>query len=82
MENREIIFYLGSLIIIGIFIYLVWGRFKGENISFKEHKWIISLYIIMLVFFIITWRVVFLYFESFTQKTLQKQQTYQEMLNG
>ena len=81
--NRELIFYLGSVIVVGIFVYFVWVRFKEqEQIDLKEHKWIILLYIVMLVLFIIIWRIMFLYFETFTEKTLQKQQIYEEMLNG
>ena len=83
VPNREVIFYLGSVIVIGIFIYFVWVRFKEqEQIDLKEHKWIITLYIAMLVLFIIIWRVMFLYFETFTEKTIKQQQTYEKILNG
>ncbi len=81
--NRELIFYLGSVIIVGIFIYFVWVRFKEqEQIDLEEHKWIITLYIIMLVVFIIIWRIMFLYFETFTEKSLQQQKIYEKILNG
>ena len=81
--SRELIFYLGSLIILGFFVYFVWVRFKEqEQIDLNRHKWIILLYIIMLVVFIIIWRIIFLYFESFTEKTLRHQQIYEKMING
>ena len=81
--NRELIFYLGSIIVVGIFVYFVWARFKEqEQIDLKKHKWIITLYIAMLVLFIITWRIIFLYFESFTEQTLKQQQIYEKMING
>ena len=81
--NRELIFYLGSVIIVGIFIYFVWVRFKEqEQIDLEKHKWIITLYIVMLVVFIIIWRIMFLYFETFTEKSLQQQKIYEKILNG
>jgi len=58
---NNIIFYFGSIVIILFFIYLSYIKFKDyPEIDLKEHKWIIFIYIILLVMAIIVWRMIYL----------------------
>ena len=57
----DVIFYFGSIVIILFFIYLSYIKFKDyPEIDLKEHKWIIFIYIILLVMAIIVWRIIYL----------------------
>jgi len=57
----DVIFYFGSIVIILFFIYLSYIKFKDyPEIDLKEHKWIIFIYIILLVMAIIVWRMIYL----------------------
>ena len=79
----DIIFYFGSIVIIFAFIGLVVKKFKDEdNIDLNEHKWIILLYIVLLVFAIITWRVIYLFLISSTQEMINYNQNIQRIING
>jgi NADH:ubiquinone oxidoreductase subunit 6 (subunit J) len=79
----DIIFYFGAIIIIAAFIGVLIKKFKNEdNIDLSEHKWIILLYILLLVFAIITWRVVYLFLISSTQEMINYNQNIQRALNG
>jgi uncharacterized membrane protein YhaH (DUF805 family) len=79
----DIIFYFGSIVIIFAFIGLVAKKFKDEdNIDLNEHKWIILLYIVLLVFAIITWRVIYLFLISSTQEMINYNQNIQRVING
>ena len=66
----DIIFYFGSIVIIFAFIGLV------------AKKWIILLYIVLLVFAIITWRVIYLFLISSTQEMINYNQNIQRIING
>ena len=66
----DIIFYFGSIVIIFAFIGLV------------AKKWIILLYIVLLVFAIITWRVIYLFLISSTQEMINYNQNIQRVING
>ena len=58
---NNIIFYFGSIVIILFFLYLSYIKFKDyPEIDLKEHKWIIFIYIILLVMAIIVWRMIYL----------------------
>ena len=79
----DIIFYFGSIVIIFAFIGLVTKKFKDEdNIDLNEHKWIILLYIVLLVFAIITWRVIYLLLISNIQEMINYNQNIQSVING
>ncbi|AZV47212.1 hypothetical protein C3L23_07975 [Nautilia sp. PV-1] len=79
----DIIFYFGSVVIIFAFIGLVTVKFKNEdNIDLNEHKWIILLYIILLVVSIITWRVIYLLLISSTQEMINYNLNIQRAING
>ena len=86
--NNAIIFYLGTLIIILIFISFVYSVIKNDEtiaedrFNLNEHKKFIILSIILLIGAIIAWRILFLTifygsvsFENNTQQILQIQNT-------
>lgn len=63
--NIEFLFYLGVLVIIFVVIWLIFIYFKKyDEISLKEHKWILIVYIAILIVSIYTWRYVFDFFFS------------------
>jgi len=67
--NLEYIFYVGVALITSITIWLVFVYFKEiDDISLKEHIWIIITYILLLILSIWTWRYVFDFF--FSEKLL------------
>ena len=79
----DIIFYFGSIIIIGIYIYLVIQRFKEEGkIDLKEHFWIIVIYIILIVISIIAWRVIYLLLISSTNLMINYNTNIENLING
>jgi len=79
----DIIFYFGELVIILAFTGLVTVKFKNEdNIDLSRHKWIILLYIILMVGAIITWRIMYLLIISSTQGMIEYNLKIQRVLNG
>ncbi|WP_041361663.1 hypothetical protein [Nautilia profundicola] len=79
----NIIFYFGSVIIIFAFIGLLILKFKDEdNIDLNKHKWIIILYILLLISAIITWRIIYLLLISSTQEIINYNQNIQRVING
>ncbi len=81
--NNNIIFYFGIIIIISLFIYLTYIKFKDfPEINLNEHKWIILLYIFLLVFSIIIWRIIFLFIKSGFFHIIQYNQVLQKVNHG
>jgi len=79
----DIIFYFGTVIIILAFIGIVTVRFKDEdNIDLNRHKWIIMLYIVLLVAAIITWRITYLLLISSTQEMIDYNLNIQRAIDG
>ena len=79
----DIIFYFGTVIIILAFIGIVTVRFKDEdNIDLNRHKWIIMLYIVLLVAAIITWRIAYLLLISSTQEMIDYNLNIQRAIDG
>ena len=79
----EIIFYFGNTVIIILFIGLLNKKFKEEDhIDLQEHKWIIFLYMFLLIFAIITWRIVYLFSISNTQEIINYNINLQKAING
>ena len=79
----DIIFYFGAVVIIFAFIGFVTVKFRNEdNIDLNRHKWIILLYIILLVVSIITWRIVYLLLISSTQEMINYNINIQRAING
>ena len=79
----DIIFYFGTIIIIGLYIYLVIQRFKEEDeIDLKNHFWIIVVYIILVIISIITWRVIYLLLISSTDLMINYNANIENLLNG
>ena len=54
----NLIFYFGSIVIISLFIFIVFIRFKDDKIDLKKHLWLIAIYIFLLILAIIVWRVI------------------------
>jgi NADH:ubiquinone oxidoreductase subunit 6 (subunit J) len=79
----DIIFYFGAIIIIAAFIGVLIKKFKNENnIDLNKHKWIILIYILLLVLAIITWGIIYLFLISSTQEMINYNQNIQRALNG
>ena len=54
----NVIFYFGAIVIIVFYIGIMVKKFKDDDkIDLNKHKWIIIIYIILLVISIITWGV-------------------------
>ena len=80
---NDIIFYFGSIIIISFFIYLVYIKFKDfPEIDLNENKWLILLYIFLLIFAIIVWRIVYLLIKTNFSQIIQYNQLIQRISNG
>jgi len=80
---NNIIFYFGNVIIIGVFIWFLFIKFKNEDeINLKEHLWLIILYIFLLVVAIITWRIIYLILISNSQKIINYNNLIQRINNG
>ncbi len=81
--NNNIIFYFGSVIIILFFIYLAYIKFKDfPEIDLSEHKWIILLYIFLLILAIIAWRIVYLLIKANFFEVVKYNQIIQRVTNG
>jgi len=79
----DIIFYFGTIIITAAFIGLVTVKFKNEdNIDLSKHKWIIILYIILLVLAIFTWGIMYKMLNSNTNKIIEHNQQIESYING
>ena len=79
----DIIFYFGSIVIISFFIYLSYIKFKDfPEIDLKEHKWIIFIYILLLVMAIIMWRIVYLLINANLFHMIEYNEMIQRVNNG
>ncbi|WP_024789859.1 hypothetical protein [Lebetimonas sp. JH292] len=79
---NNIVFYFGSIIIIVFFIGLAVKRFKEDNeIDLEKHKWIVAIYIILLVIAIISWRILDLMVEAKMMQINKYNKTIEEF-NG
>ncbi|GAX87127.1 conserved hypothetical protein [Lebetimonas natsushimae] len=80
---NNVIFYFGAVIIIVFFIGLAVKRFKEDDeIDLKKHKWIIIIYIILLIMAIIAWRVLDLMVELKITQITNYNKTIEEFSNG
>ena len=83
MNNSDIIFYFGDIVIVSLFIYLIYIKFKDfEEIDLDENKWIISLYIFLLILAIIVWRIIFLLIKINFFKVINYNEIIQRVING
>lgn len=88
--SDKIIFYIGTLIIILIFIFFVYSVIKNDEtiaedrFNLNEHKIFIILSIILLIGAIIAWRILFLtiFYGSVSFKHNQNTIQIQKILNG
>lgn len=77
--NLEILFYIGALTIVFIDAWLVLIYFKGyDEISLKEHFWIIIVYIGLLILALYAWRYFFDYF--FSEKLINILQSHNQSI--
>ena len=80
---NDIIFYFGSVVIILFFIYLLYIKFKDyPEIDLKEHKWIIFIYIMLLITAIIVWRIIFLLIKTNFFNVIEYNNIIQRVNNG
>ena len=83
MNRSDIILYFGDIVIVSLFIYLNYVKFKDfEEIDLNKHKWIILLYIFLLIFAIIIWRIVFLLIQVNFFRMMEYNQIIQRAING
>jgi uncharacterized membrane protein YhaH (DUF805 family) len=79
---NNIVFYFGSIIIIVFFAGLAIKRFKEDDeIDLEKHKWIVAIYIILLVMAIISWRILDLMVEAKMMQINKYNKTIEEF-NG
>lgn len=80
---NDAIFYFGAVIITAAFVGMLIIKFKDEdNIDLNKHKWIILLYIILLICSIITWHFITMFFVSNTKGIINYNQNIQRVING
>jgi len=80
---NNVIFYFGSIVIIVFFVGLAVKRFKeDDSIDLNKHKWIILIYIVLLVMAIIAWRILDLMIESKMLQITKYNKTIENFNNG
>jgi len=80
---NDIIYQFGNILIIALFSYLAYIKFKDFNeIDLREHKWIIFIYILLLVLTIIVWRIIYLIIETNFSEAIQYNNTIKSVENG
>ena len=78
-----IIFYFGSILIIGIFLYVLILKFKEEdNIDLKEHSSFLIIYTILLILSIYTWGILYKIITFNIAKIKTQQIILKELKNG
>ena len=81
MNNALYIF--GNILIISLFVYFTYVEFKDyEEINLDEHKWIIFLYIILLVLAIVVWRIIYLIIQENLSSVIEYHQLIKRVENG
>jgi len=79
----DIIFYFGEIIIIAAFVTISFLKFKEEYvINLQKHKWIILLYLGLMILAIITWRIIYLLLTSSAQHMIDYNNLIQRDING
>ncbi len=82
MESK-ILLYFGDIVIISWIIYLLVERFKDEdNINLSEHKWIIFLYILIMLSTLFTWKIIYELIITSISNNLTYDQIIQSIFNG
>jgi len=80
---NNILYYFGNILIISLFSYFLYIEFKDyEEINFKEHKWIIFIYILLLILAIIIWRIIYLIIKTNFLEVIQYSNIIKRMKNG
>ncbi|MEO1928380.1 MAG: hypothetical protein ABGX26_06795 [Nautiliaceae bacterium] len=82
MESK-IILYFGDIVIVAWIVYLVIERFKDEDsINLSEHKWIIFLYILIMLSTLFTWKIIYELIITSISNDLTYDQIIQSIFNG
>ncbi len=77
------IFYLGSLVLIGGFVILIYVRFKkDDNIDIKKHWFIILIYTLFLITSIVLWRYITITISKHTISIHKYNNSIQKIING
>ena len=81
--KSDILFYIGSVLIIALFVFLLIGRFKDiDEIDLKEHKWIIAIYIVLLLGALTAWRKLYLIIILNTLDINRYNEIIERVING
>jgi len=79
----DIIFYFGVAVMIATYIGFVIYKFKeDDNIDLSKHKWIIIVYLGLLILGIFIWKIVYLLLTSSTQDMINYNNLIQSNING
>ena len=83
MNKSEILFYIGSILIISVFVFVLIGKFKDDtDIDLKEHKFLILTYILLMIAGLVAWRKLYLIIITNTYGISKYNNVIQELLNG
>jgi len=80
---NNVLYIFGNILIISLFVYFTYVEFKDyEEINLGEHKWIIFLYIILLVLAIVVWRIIYLIIQENLSSVIEYHQLIKRVENG
>ena len=80
---NNVLYTFGNILIISLFVYFIYAEFKDyEEINFYEHKWIILMYIVLLIIAIILWRIIYLIIKDNLSSIIEYNQLIKRVKNG
>jgi len=83
MNNLELVYYLGVFALMSGVIAIMIEKFKEyDNINLDEHITMIVIYLVLLVFAIILWRLVFNFFFGIADILDHQNINYESITNG
>jgi len=83
MNKLDIIYYLGVLTLVSAVVTIMITKFREyEHIDLKDHIVMITIYIILLIFSIILWKLFIDFLFGFEDIINQDNQSLQRMING
>lgn len=83
MDKLDIVYYMGVLILTSGAIAIMYFKFREyDEIDIKDHIVMITIYIVLLVFAIILWRLLFDMLNGIEDKLNIDNSKYERMLNG
>jgi uncharacterized protein HemY len=79
----EIVYYLGVIGLISAVVAIMIQKFREyEEIDLDEHITMITIYLILLVFAIILWRIIFNFFYGITDILNHNNFNYENIIKG